>query len=248
MLVLSIVSHRQTLFVDRLLEDLCPLADVTPFFVVLVLNVADEPIPSNWLAFPASKKLLIRNESPLGFGENHNKAFKAIGLTDHENDLWCMLNPDLRIPDVSVFQVLRSALTGACVLAAPSIIENGEVAASARKLYTPMQAVKAFLGWKRQLVMQPDWLAGMFLMMRSADFRRLNGFDERYFMYCEDVDLSLRVLLSGGTLCYRSDVHVLHAAQRDSRKSFRSFGVHLMSCLKLWFSPVFWRFLRHKLR
>ena len=55
-----------------------------------------------------------------------------------------------------------------------------------------------------------DVLSGAFMMIRRQIFEKLNGFDERFFMYGEDIDLSLRILQSGYKNYYLGTVSVMH--------------------------------------
>ncbi len=55
------------------------------------------------------------------------------------------------------------------------------------------------------------FLSGACLAIPAATWKRLGGFPERYFMYCEDVDLSLRIRLGGGQLALIPDARVVHA-------------------------------------
>lgn len=55
------------------------------------------------------------------------------------------------------------------------------------------------------------WLTGACLAMRTELWLRIGGFDDRYFMYWEDIDLSWRARTHGATLAVRGDVTVVHA-------------------------------------
>ncbi|MFA5658673.1 MAG: galactosyltransferase-related protein, partial [Oscillospiraceae bacterium] len=55
-----------------------------------------------------------------------------------------------------------------------------------------------------------DSVSGAFLIIRTELFRRLNGFDERFFMYGEDLDLCLRVKKSGEKVVYYGKAKLLH--------------------------------------
>jgi len=55
-----------------------------------------------------------------------------------------------------------------------------------------------------------DVLSGAFMMTRKEVFEKLNGFDERFFMYGEDIDLSLRILQSGYKNYYLGTISVIH--------------------------------------
>ncbi len=54
------------------------------------------------------------------------------------------------------------------------------------------------------------YATGCCIAMRSRDFRQLGGFDERFGMYCEDVDLSLRVRSAGFSVVYEPAARVWH--------------------------------------
>lgn len=55
-----------------------------------------------------------------------------------------------------------------------------------------------------------DWVQGSFLLMRGDLWKRLNGLDERYFMYAEDVDLCKRIQKSGYKCGYLPHLRYLH--------------------------------------
>jgi GT2 family glycosyltransferase len=86
----------------------------------------------------------------------------------------------------------------------------------------------------------PHWYAGMFLAIRSEAFEAIGGFDERYHLYCEDVDLCARLRLAGWQLRQARDAVVVHDARRASRRSLRHLGWHLASMTRLWRSDA-WR-------
>jgi N-acetylglucosaminyl-diphospho-decaprenol L-rhamnosyltransferase len=242
---ISIVSHGQTDLVDALLDDLFKLEPNSLELLVLTLNLVEEGIPANFLKESPWRKVLLRNDYPQGFGANHNAAFKAAfpdRSEDLENWYWVVLNPDIGLPDPRTFLEIRSQFTAGIELVAPAVVENRVIAASARPLYTPTSAVKSLLGFGRTTLKNPDWIAGMFMMLRAKTYRRLGGFDERFFMYCEDVELCLRIQLEGGKLCYLEKVIVEHGAQRASHRSMRAFSIHCSSACKLWLSKSFWRF------
>jgi N-acetylglucosaminyl-diphospho-decaprenol L-rhamnosyltransferase len=246
-LAISIVSHGQTEFVEKLLVDIQSLQSEAIEIVVLTLNLDSEPIPKNFaLKDGLGTKILIRNKQSKGFGENHNAAFRRV-RDDHQFDgsncLWIVLNPDIRLYERDCLTRLVDAFDVDVDLVAPAVFENDKRADSARGLYTPLAAINGFLGKARNFQNPPDWLAGMFLMVRAPTFARLGGFDERYFMYCEDVDLCLRIQLAGQRIKYVDTVRVDHEAQRDSHRSLIALCRHLHSAILLWVNPVFWQFL-----
>ena len=59
---------------------------------------------------------------------------------------------------------------------------------------------------------------GCFLLIRTEIFRQLNGFDERFFMYQEDCDLSRRVD-AVGKIIYHPDFCIVHAWKRENTRT-----------------------------
>ena len=79
------------------------------------------------------------------------------------------------------------------------------------------------------------WFAGMFLFCRSYVFKKLNGFDESFFLYCEDTDICYRASDLNIDLNVYQDISFIHSARRDSKRKPKYFYLHLKSILKLWY-------------
>ncbi len=79
------------------------------------------------------------------------------------------------------------------------------------------------------------------MAFKSTVFRELGGFDERYFMYCEDVDICLRMQLAGYSLA-RADATVIHHTQRQTLKNLKHLAWHIRSLLRLWNSAAYKEF------
>lgn len=229
----SIISHGQGAFCVQLLDDLARNAAGAPARVVLTLNIPEDVRLDPALPFPVE---VLRNDRPKGFGANHNQAFRHC-----DTPLFAVLNPDLRVaadPFPALAQALADPTTG---IVAPVVREvDGAVADFVRPLVTPWEVVRRRLRrTQARLDAPPDWIAGMFLAFRSETYARLGGFDERYFLYCEDVDICARARLRGLALRIASGTTVIHQAQRASRRSWRRMRVHVASLLRLWASPTY---------
>ena len=111
-----------------------------------------------------------------------------------------------------------------------------------RRLPTPARLLARYLLRRKHEVGEgetPDWVNAAFLLLRREAYAEVGGFDERYHMYCEDVDLCLR-LRGGGWRLARADAAVVeHAARRGSHRQWRHLGWHLRSLWRLWRSPAF---------
>ena len=69
----------------------------------------------------------------------------------------------------------------------------------------------------------------MFMIFRSDVFREIGGFDEKFFLYYEDVDICWRLRQKGYEIKLIPSVEVIHDARRESRKNWRYARWHLAS-------------------
>ena len=245
-LVVSIVSHGHGELVQRVLHDLALAGGQFVRRVVLTLNQPHETAPVLNADWPFEVQIR-RNSKPRGFGANHNAA-----LAGAEESCVCIMNPDVRLPkDSSSDSGLEPFSTMISLALRPGtgcvypgqIDERGVVQDSERALPSPSAL------WRRRILKQPDicvdWVNAACLVISSAVWTKVGGFDERYFLYCEDVDLSLRLRLMDLKLV-KAPVLVQHVGQHDSHRRLRYLAWHVASLLKLWSSPVYRR-ARHLL-
>jgi len=245
-ITLSLVSHGQAQLCAGLLADLAALRPPLVARLVYTANVPEELPVFDGLPFAVE---VVRNPRPLGFGANHNQAFEMACTRGSgqgaAGGYFAVLNPDLRLAH-DPFPALVAHLADPQVgIVAPQVLEaSGEVADFARPLVSPWEVVRRRLGAMQThaAAREPEWLAGMFLVMRCQTFASLHGFDTRYFLYCEDADLCARIRLHGLRLAVAREVSVTHLAQRASRRSLRPLLLHLSSLARFWSSPVYRRY------
>jgi hypothetical protein len=187
--------------------------------------------------------LLVHNTRARGFGANHNAAF---GLA--RGDYFCVLNPDVRIPKDPFPRLCaflsREHRTG-CI--SPLALDAAHHPCdNARQFPTPGRILKRLLPFTRKTgypsqagPLSVDWLAGIFLLFPSPVFAGAGGFDERYFLYFEDVDLCLRLKLAGFQLVLDPEVVIIHQARRASHYHPRYLGWHLYSMARFFLSPAY---------
>lgn len=75
---------------------------------------------------------------------------------------------------------------------------------------------EAIGGWKRDTVREVGVITGCFLLVHRAVWQQLGGFDERYFMYGEDIDLSLRARAAGLRPVITPDARLIHEVGQSS--------------------------------
>lgn len=250
-LTISVVSHGHGPLLWRLLDDLANHAPLHGLRVVVTLNVPEHFDVQRWRCFDLT---VLRNQCPRGFGANHNTAF------EHCNTRWfAVLNPDLRLPD-NPFWALMSAATASARtgVVAPVIVDSsGRVEDSVRENITPASLMRRTLlrvaGRQLRCVDTGTesgfyWLAGMFLMFDAGAYRVVGGFDERFFLYCEDYDVCARLRRAGYVPQLVLAAYAVHDAQRDSQRSVKHLRWHIASLLRVWTSASFWWTLSHDVR
>lgn len=243
----SIVSHGHGITVRHALVDIHTQLAAVPHRIVLTLNAGEDAAFVQ--ALPRSLRNVLdimHNPAPKGFGANHNAA-----LLNADSEFVLVADPDLALPE-PVFDTIESALAhpGSGIVAPLAHTPAGHPEDNGRPLPTALRLLRRKLhgrGFEQCRAglgaVDVDWLAGLFLAMRGETFRRLGGFDERYYLYCEDVDLCLRARAQGLRARLLTDVRIIHAARRDSARRVRHLYWHTASLLRLWRSPE-WRLAR----
>jgi N-acetylglucosaminyl-diphospho-decaprenol L-rhamnosyltransferase len=234
---LSVVSHGHGPLLEALLDDLTRQQGISALRVIVTLNVPEPAISAD--RWPSLKLLLRHNAAPLGFGANHNAAFAQA-----EGDWFLVVNPDIRLPDDTTLETLLALPAEGVGVVGPQVLSpNGEIEDSVRGPLTLPRLLRRHGGSSERTPAAGEffWLAGMLLVFRSHAYAAVNGFDERFFLYCEDFDICARLRLKGLHVVHHEAVSVVHAAQRDSRRKLRHLRLHVISLLKVWLSAAFWR-------
>ena len=234
---ISIVSHNQLYLVIDLLRDIEKVLIVQPHDEIILTINSNEDL-SGLDSFTSLPVRVIKNLCQRGFGQNHNTAFST-----SSSDLFLVLNPDVRNPvlDDKVFQGLIDKKS--IGIWAPKVVSpNGLVEESARLYPTPYRIIaktfRLFLCREEKDMklnnIQVEWVAGVYMLMRRDVFENVGGFDERYYMYVEDADLCRRVTSLDYHIVYDPKYQIVHAAQRNSRRSLRYFFWHVLSYMRFW--------------
>lgn len=231
---ISIVSHNSGPLIADLLKDI-KLYPPDEFEIILTLNCPEQ---EDFLAHTEGLPLtVIRNPRPLGFGANHNQAFaSAKGMR------FVIVNPDIRLKK-SPWQTLENAFEPGVGASAPQVFSPyGFTEDSVRRYPTISRLLRRVILKARTPDYTPnsptlspmpvDWAAGMFVVFDSDAFRRIGGFDTRYHMYFEDVDICQRLNIAGYRVMWAPSSSVIHHAQRASRRSLIHLRWHIHSALR----------------
>lgn len=169
---------------------------------------------------------LIANDTNLGFGAAHNQA-----ITVSSGRYVLLLNPDCRMLGNDVLRRMIDYMDAnpEIGMLGPKVMNpDGTLQLSARK-FPPMIAgifrhtilgrlfpknhfVRDYLmaDYSHDQVMDIDWLSGSALLVRRETFEQIGLLDERFFMYCEDVDWCKRAHLANWRVVYYPEISVSH--------------------------------------
>jgi N-acetylglucosaminyl-diphospho-decaprenol L-rhamnosyltransferase len=230
-ITVSVVSHGHKGCIEQLLRQLAQGHGDRIDHCIVTHNLPELALQAPPEGWPFRITELF-NSAPAGFGANHNRAFASCA-----SEFFCVLNPDVELTGPELWAaLLEQAGKPGTGLAYPILLNpDGTRQDSERETVTPAALVA------RHLLKRPprriDWISAAFWVVPAAVYRRLGGFDEGFFMYCEDTDFCLRLRLAGLSL-RRADVAVVHHAVRGSRKPGRHLAWHLRSLVRLWSGRV----------
>jgi N-acetylglucosaminyl-diphospho-decaprenol L-rhamnosyltransferase len=214
-----VVTHGPDPGLDGCVTALAPQVDE-------LVVVANPPVPQ------VDARLLV-NERPLGFAANANRGIAETGAR-----FVIVANPDTEAkPDaVSALREFTEAHPR-CGIAGPRLLNpDGTRQASRRRFPTVSGTLvrRTPLRWvlggtqKRHYgaderpsePVEAEWMLGAFLFLRREMLEELGGFDERFRLYGEDIDLCYRAAKSGWQRWYVPQAEVVHAHQAVTDRRF----------------------------
>jgi len=201
-----------------------------PYEIVVLDNASsDGSVQMLEKEFPEVR--LLVSEQNLGFSRGHNLAARAA-----QGKYLFILNPDTEtLPPALELLVNYAEQHPEVAIIGPKILNpDGSLQYSCRRFPNPTAALfrntplgKLFpnnpytreylmTDWDHNSVREVDWVSGAALLIRRAVYEQLGGFDERFFMYCEDTDLCYRAWQAGYTVVYYPEPKIVHAIGRST--------------------------------
>ncbi len=196
----------------------------------------------------------------LGFGSGHNIAIK---LVKNISEFHLVLNADIdfniEILDTIYFYMKEHPEIG---LLGPKVLNLDGTVQFTRKLlptpidlivrrFIPFNSIKNYIDNRYELksfandrIVEIPFLMGCFLFINTKVFSKLDGFDERFFMYMEDIDISRRIHSCYKTIYYPK-VSITHSHERESYKNYTLLLHHIKSSIR-YFNKWGWIFDRDR--
>jgi len=235
-LSIIIVSYKGYKRLKQCLDSLALFSGENSKIEVIVVNncPGDDEFNDLLNHYPAFRR--IENSKNGGFGNGCN-----LGASVANGSLFLILNPDTVVAEYALVQLVDFLRSNPAIIAASckQVKETGKenidwgpfpdyqnLTGVMRKLF--------FTGYKSQMkrkegfsseIFFPDWISGSAILIRNNDYKNLNGFDEDFWMYFEDVDLCRRIRNSGGEIAFCEHITIEHNHGGSSRINMKTASI-----------------------
>jgi GT2 family glycosyltransferase len=214
-----VVSFNSARFLRRCVA---PLVDVEGVHVVVVDNASSDDSPAAVADLPVR---LIGNPRNLGFAAGCNQGWRT-GTAPYV----LFLNPDAVLEEASLRRLVSAAESDPSIAVLGPRIEapDGTIAWSQRRFprLRTTYARALFLyrlfphsPWADEVVRDPpaylvprfpDWVSGACMLVRRSALDEVGGWDEAFFLYCEDIDLCRRMRDRGYVVSFEPSALAVH--------------------------------------
>jgi GT2 family glycosyltransferase len=217
------------------------------FSITIVDNSSRKDVASFLLRFyPELPVTLIQGQGNIGFGRAHNLAICQTG------EFHLILNPDIQLdPDALIDAVAFMRTHADCGLLSPHAIWPNEQRQYLCKRYPAVfdlllrgfapKLVRSFFSARlaryelqaetqNAVFWNPPIVSGCFMFFRGTTLKNTGGFSDKYFLYFEDFDISLRSIKIAST-AYVPTIRVVHAGGHASKKGRWHIKIFIQSAM-----------------
>ena len=244
----SIVLYKHDFaFVEHLISCLLENESVANIFLIDNSPTASQEFKS----LNINKLTYIHAQKNKGYGAGNNIAIRKTILKGIPYHL--VLNPDIELKGADLDHLISYMEEHPDVghLMPKMLNSDGSIQYLCKRLPTPFDLIiRRFLpeNWftKRRdwfemrdtgynQIMDVPYLSGSFMLLRTSALKEVGLFDERFFMYPEDIDLTRRIGAKYRTIFY-PEVSVIHHHEKASYKSVKLLIIHVWNIMK-----YFWK-------
>lgn len=206
----------------------------------------------------------IHGHGNIGYGSAHNIAMRQ--AQKQGSSYHVVINPDIYFDNGSLealaFFMDSNPSIGQVM---PKVVyPNGELQYLCKLLPTPMDLIaRRFIPCKSYVEknnavfemrqsnynteLDVPFLSGCFMFLRVDAIEKTGGFDDDFFMYCEDIDFCRRIGMAGYRTVFYPSVTIVHAHKKDSYKSRAMLVAHAKSAIR-YFNKWGWVFDSYRKR
>ena len=195
--------------------------------VIVVDNNSDDGRAQEFIAQYPEVKFILQDING-GFAQACNK-----GASVSTGKWLLFLNPDTILQPNTLFSLLErgDAEPDWKLIGIKQVNEKGKdtyphgIFLRWWNVWPPIKSLQSLLmgpsksrkKWSTDSISYPDWISGSFVLIRNEDFNGLGGWDERFWMYCEDMDLSKRAADKGWKRVMYNEITCMHSHGGSSR-------------------------------
>lgn len=238
----SIVTYNNMSTIDETLKTLYEYTKDINFKLYVVDNNSTDGTVEHIKENYPQVEVVALNEN-IGFGAGHNKAVRMV-----DSDYHVIINPDIVFIENSIKKMVDYLENNEDIgVLSPKIcFPDGReqilgkkdphfkyILASRLRGDEPGTLLKKYAMLDCDLTKPIDIenASGCFMVFRTSILKKIDGFDERYFMYFEDADIT-RKARKYSRVVYYPEAVVSHVWNRDSKHNFKLLAIHIHSMLK----------------
>ncbi len=243
-LSIVILNYNVRYFLELCIKSVqAAIADLDAEIIVVDNQSSDDSCQMVKELFP--EVILIENKENFGFSKGNN-----IGVTKAKGEYLCILNPDTVVAEDTFAKSLAYANDNPKMGILGCQLTDGRgqfLPESKRNIPTPMVSIKKILGFPNAYYanhLSPtdtgkvDILVGAFMFLKKEIYDEVEGFDEDYFMYGEDIDLSYKVLKAGYQNIYFGETAILHYKGESTLKD-KTYAKHFHGAMQIFYNKHF---------
>jgi GT2 family glycosyltransferase len=212
-----IVSFNARADLERCLESLHATPPAATHDILVIDNASTDDSVAALRRWPGVRVIEVGSNG--GFARANN-----IGMRASRGVNLLLLNSDTVVPPGAIDRLLAElAADPQVAIVGPRLVDaSGRAELSFGRMIGPLNELRQkrlAQGAIEQLTRRrhhPDWVSGACLLVRRADAEAVNGLDERFFMYTEDVDFCAAVRARGRRVLFAPEVEVIHARGRSA--------------------------------
>ena len=217
----SVISQYKKELIDKEIE-----------IIIIDNNSSDESAPEVLkIKNKISNLALIQNKENMGFARGCN-----IGANVARGRYILFLNSDTQVLDRGFLSMTDFLDKNPQIALLGGKLENndGSIQPSAGKFYNLVNLIIMLLGLERlgflrsspDKIQKVDWVSGACMMVRRNIFEKLNGFDDKLFMYMEDMEICFRAQELGYSTYFYPHLKLKHKSLGSSNRTFAIINIY----------------------
>lgn len=157
---------------------------------------------------------LVLNKKNYGYAGGNNKGYSYLTENDLDGDI-LILNPDVVISENTILELQNSLVDNVGGVMCRTLKSTGEI------MYDYIKLNGFFQRWMEtdEYIVETSYLAGSCMLLKRKIIDKIGLFDEKYFMYWEEVDLSFRIKNEGYKLVSTTKTSIIRKENSSERSA-----------------------------